>query len=60
MEKIEPYANPYLCGHQEAEDIFLKAWKAGSLHSSLMITGPEGIGKATLAYRMARFFTCCR
>lgn len=55
MEKIEPYANPYLCGHQEAEDMFLKAWKAGSLHNSLMITGPEGIGKATLAYRMARF-----
>lgn len=55
MEKIEPYANPYLCGHHEAEELFLKAWKAGSLHNSLMITGPEGIGKATLAYRMARF-----
>jgi DNA polymerase III subunit delta' len=55
MEKIEPYANPYLCGHHEAEDMFLKAWKADSLHNSLMITGPEGIGKATLAYRMARF-----
>lgn len=55
MEKIEPYANPYLCGHQEAEELFLRAWKAGTLHNSLMITGPEGIGKATLAYRMARF-----
>lgn len=55
MEKIEPYTNPYLCGHHEAEELFLRAWKAGTLHNSLMITGPEGIGKATLAYRMARF-----
>lgn len=30
-------------------------FRAGSLHHSLLITGPKGIGKATLAYRFARF-----
>lgn len=55
MEKIPPYANPYLCGHQEAEQLFLKAWKAGTVPNSLIIMGREGIGKATFAYRIARF-----
>lgn len=30
-------------------------FRANSLHHSLLITGPKGIGKATLAYRFARF-----
>ena len=44
-----------LFGHQEAERAFLDAWQAGRLHHAWLIGGPEGIGKATLAYRMARF-----
>jgi DNA polymerase-3 subunit delta' len=44
-----------LFGHEEAERAFLEGWSAGRLHHAWLIGGPEGIGKATLAYRMARF-----
>ena len=44
-----------LIGHEEAEFALLSAWKSGRLHHAWLIDGPEGIGKATLAYRFARF-----
>ena len=50
-----PRNNPYVLGHEEAEKLFLNAWKANSLHNSWLISGIEGIGKATLAYKFARF-----
>ena len=43
-----------LFGQQAAEDAFLSAWSAGRLHHGWLITGPRGVGKATLAYRIAR------
>lgn len=55
MERILPQTNSYLIGHDEAEDLFLQAWKNGNLHNSWLISGPEGIGKATFAYKAARF-----
>jgi len=42
-------------GHGEAERAFLDAHQAGRLHHAWLIGGPFGIGKATLAYRVARF-----
>jgi DNA polymerase-3 subunit delta' len=42
-------------GHAEAEQSVLTAWASGRLPHALLIGGPEGIGKATLAYRIARF-----
>ena len=50
-----PQANSLLMGHEYAEKILLDAWKNNSLHNSWLISGVEGIGKATLAYRFARF-----
>lgn len=44
-----------LIGHAPAEKIFLDAFNAGKLHHAWLITGPRGVGKATLAWRMARF-----
>lgn len=44
-----------LIGHDDAESEILAAWNAGRLPHALLIGGPEGIGKATLAYRVARF-----
>jgi DNA polymerase-3 subunit delta' len=44
-----------LVGHAEAEAAFLDGLRAGRLHHAWLIGGPEGIGKATLAYRFARF-----
>ena len=43
-----------LLGHEKAEARFLKAMRSGRLHHAWLLSGPKGIGKATLAYRMAR------
>lgn len=51
---IEPRENPDLFGHDEAELAFAAAAGGGRLHHAWLITGAEGIGKATLAYRLAR------
>jgi DNA polymerase-3 subunit delta' len=42
-------------GHQAAEAVFLDAFNADRLHHAWLISGPKGIGKATLAWRLARF-----
>lgn len=44
-----------LFGHPEAEAAFLDAFAASRLHHAWLLSGPRGIGKATLAYRLARF-----
>lgn len=44
-----------MVGHKEQESEFLGACRSGRLHHAWLISGEEGIGKATLAYRMARF-----
>jgi DNA polymerase III subunit delta' len=54
MSAPEPRANPTLLGHHEAETTMLDAIRAERLHHAWLITGPEGVGKATLAYRFAR------
>ena len=54
-EAPAPRANPDLLGHAGAERAFLDAWDSGRLAHAWLITGPKGIGKATLAYRIARF-----
>lgn len=50
-----PRETSVLYGHQAAEAEFLSAFTSGRLHHGWMITGPRGIGKATLAWRLARF-----
>ena len=45
----------HLIGHAEAEAAVLAAWSQGRLPHAFLIGGPQGIGKATLAYRIARF-----
>ncbi len=40
-------------GHSQAADDFYKAFQLGKPHHAWLITGPKGIGKATLAYRLA-------
>jgi DNA polymerase III subunit delta' len=49
-----PRANPHLLGHEATEAMLAEAIRAGRLHHAWLITGAEGIGKATLAYRFAR------
>src|ERR1700748_1870812 len=44
-----------LFGHREAELALLNAYRSGRIPHAWLIGGAQGIGKATLAYRMARF-----
>ncbi len=53
--ELTPRSNPALIGHAAAEARLLEAWNSGRLPHGWLIAGPRGIGKATLAYRFARF-----
>jgi DNA polymerase-3 subunit delta' len=49
----EPAENPLLVGHTEAADLLMQAHRAGKLPHALILAGPVGIGKATLAFHLA-------
>ncbi|MET3612651.1 DNA polymerase-3 subunit delta' [Rhizobium aquaticum] len=42
-----------LFGHDAALDFLGRAYQSGKSHHAILIEGPEGIGKATLAFRFA-------
>lgn len=50
-----PRDTPQLIGQDAAEAAFLDAFTTGRLHHAWLLTGPRGVGKATLAWRIARF-----
>lgn len=50
-----PRETSLLFGHREAESALLTAYRSGRIPHAWLIGGPQGIGKATLAYRAARF-----
>lgn len=50
-----PRDTAQLLGQDSAEQEFLRAFASGRMHHGWMLTGPKGVGKATLAYRIARF-----
>jgi len=50
-----PRETTALFGHAEAEQALLASYKSGRVPHAWLIGGPPGIGKATLAYRFARF-----
>ena len=52
---LPPRATTVLFGHAEAENALLAAYRDRRLAHAWLIAGHPGIGKATLAYRMARF-----
>jgi DNA polymerase III subunit delta' len=54
-EVVAPRANPDLIGHESAERELRRLDEAGRLPHALLLSGPRGIGKATLAFRFARF-----
>ncbi|MEO0391812.1 MAG: DNA polymerase III subunit delta' [Pseudomonadota bacterium] len=49
-----PAEHRHLFGHQEAQHAFLSAVAGNRLPHAWLISGPSGVGKATLAYAMAR------
>ena len=50
-----PRETSLLLGQAQAERVFLDAFNSGRLHHAWLIAGPRGVGKATLAWRIARF-----
>jgi DNA polymerase III subunit delta' len=55
IEAAAPHTVTSLFGHAEAEGRLLSAYRGGKPAHAFLFVGPKGIGKATLAYRMARF-----
>jgi DNA polymerase-3 subunit delta' len=51
----EPRANPLFRGHAAAVAALHHAASSARLHHGWLLTGPPGIGKATLAFRFARW-----
>lgn len=58
-DRLEGFPHPRECqrlhGHVAAERMLAEALNADRLHHAWLIAGREGIGKATLAYGLARF-----
>lgn len=50
-----PRETTSLFGHGEVETLLLDELRSGRLPHAIILGGPEGIGKATLAWRLARF-----
>jgi DNA polymerase-3 subunit delta' len=57
-DRLEGFSSPRevdrLFGHDAALAEFGEALHSGRLHHAWLLVGPEGVGKATLAYRLAR------
>lgn len=54
-EITHPRETQLLFGHADAERTLLDAYRSGQMSHAWIVGGPRGIGKATLAYRLARF-----
>jgi len=52
---LTPRETSVLFGHDQAEQALLAAYRSGRMPHAWLVGGPPGIGKATLAYRLARF-----
>jgi DNA polymerase III subunit delta' len=52
---LAPRENPDLLGHESAERQLRRLALAGRLPHAILLCGPRGIGKATLAFRLTRF-----
>ncbi|WP_028749321.1 DNA polymerase III subunit delta' [Rhizobium mesoamericanum] len=50
---IWPAENMKLFGHKQAEAFLGQSYRSGKGHHAILIEGPPGIGKATLAFRFA-------
>ncbi len=55
VSPLHPAKTPDLIGHSAVERAFLSAYNGGTLHHAWLLVGAKGIGKATFAFRAARF-----
>lgn len=58
-DRLDGFAHPravrHLYGHHDAEATLEAAFASGRMHHGWLIAGADGIGKATLAYRFAKY-----
>lgn len=52
---LQPRHSDLCIGHNAHESRLLDLFTAGRMPHGIILTGPKGIGKATFAYRLARF-----
>ncbi len=52
---LDPKAMSFCIGHDEQEKFFIDLYEKGSLPHAMTFSGIEGIGKTTMAFRLARF-----
>jgi DNA polymerase-3 subunit delta' len=50
-----PAATTRCLGHDHAEQAILESLRSGKMPHAWLLSGPKGIGKASFAYRIARF-----
>lgn len=58
-DRLEGFPHPReaveVFGHRDAAALLSEAATSGRMHHAWLVTGPSGIGKATLAYRLAKY-----
>src|SRR5262245_63494058 len=58
-DRLEGFPHPRetreLLGHEAAEQMLAESFAGGRMHHAWLFAGRAGIGKATLAYRLARY-----
>ncbi len=52
---VEPKAMPYCLGHERQEKLFLELFEKDTIPHAMIFSGAAGIGKSTMAFRLARF-----
>jgi DNA polymerase-3 subunit delta' len=55
LDELTPRTNPFLFGHEAIEQELLERLAANKMPHALILHGPKGIGKSTLAFRLARY-----
>lgn len=50
-----PRENDYFTGHEAAVETLSQSFHSDRFHHAWLVSGPEGIGKATLMWRFARY-----
>jgi DNA polymerase-3 subunit delta' len=55
VEEVPPRETTIFYGHPAAEQALLNAYHSDRFPHGWLLSGPSGIGKATLAYRFARY-----
>lgn len=55
-EKLtEPQSMSFCLGHDDQEKLFIDLFEKGSMPHAMIFAGTQGIGKSTMAFRLARF-----